>query len=304
MLSLIVCSRHPERLANLTRNVKDTIGCPHEWVVIDNASGEHTIFSAYNFGADQSQGEILCFLHEDIFFHSQDWSHVLMEHLADPTCGFVGVSGGSLMPRVPASWSAYDTISYLIQSKQEGKERVFITHGHFNGGHYKEAVALDGLFLAVRKDVFAHLRFDEETFHGFHGYYIDICLQAHVLGYHNRVVNNILIEHFSKGSPNRQWVENSQLLHRKWSPHLPIYTLYPGERKIEKCEQKYLLNTYMKRMIRASYNTDEIQDLLLSSLRHIKHTHHLAFRWYVRGLIYWQRLLKRPQTLIPLFRPA
>lgn len=304
MLSLIVCSRSPQRLDALTRNVESTIGCPHEWVVIDNTTGSHTLFTAYNQGVDQSQGEGLCFLHEDLCFHTQDWGVRLMEHLSDPTCGFVGVSGGSLMPRVPASWSAYDTISYLIQSKQEGKGQAFLTNGHFNSHHYQEAVALDGLFLAVRKPLFTQVRFDEATFHGFHGYDIDICLQAHVLGYRNRVINNILIEHFSKGTPNRQWVENSRLLNNKWRSSLPLYTTNPGEKKVEKCEQKYMLTIYMKRMIRASYDTDEIQQLLLTSLSHIKTTSNPAFRWYVRGLIYWRRLLKRPQTLIPLFRPS
>lgn len=304
MLSLIVCSRSPQRLGSLTRNVESTIGYPHEWVVIDNTTGHHTLFSAYNQGVNQSRGECLCFLHEDLFFHDQDWGQQLTEHLSDPTCGFVGVSGGSLMPRVPASWSAYDTISYLIQSKYEGKGRAFITNGHFNSSHYKEAVALDGLFLAARKALFKQVHFDEATFHGFHGYDIDICLQAHVLGYRNRVINNILIEHFSKGTPNRQWVENSQLLNHKWHSSLPLYITFPGEKPLETCEQKYMLTIFMKRMIRASYNTDEIQALLLTSLSHIKTTSKPIFRWYVRGLIYWRRLLKRPQTLIPMFRPS
>lgn len=304
MLSLIVCSKSPQRLDALTHNVEATVGCTHEWVVINNTSGKHTLFSAYNLGVKQSHGDHLCFLHEDLHFHTESWGELLIRHLSDPTCGFAGVSGGSLMPRVPASWSAYDAIKYFIQSEKEEQGGTFITNGHFNDKNYKEVVALDGLFLAANKTMFTQLRFDEETFNGFHMYDIDICLQAHVLGYRNRVINNILIEHFSKGTTNRQWVENSRLLNKKWGQSLPLYITHPGQKQLEKCEQHYLLKVYMKRMIRASYDTDEIQDLMLSSLSHIKSTRNVAFRWYVRGLIYWRRLLKQPQTLIPFFRHA
>lgn len=303
MLSLIVCSCSPKRLEALKRNVEATIGTPHEWVVVDNSGGNYSLFTAYNLGVAQSKGEGVCFLHEDLHFHQSNWGEHLQRHLSDPTCGFVGVAGGTLMPRVPATWSAFKVISHFLQGQPDRKKRVLKVKGHFNGDHYANVVALDGLFLAARKTLFEHVRFDDDTFQGYHGYDIDICLQAHVSGFRNRVVNDILIEHFSSGTPNRQWVENCLKNHHKWRSSLPLYTgERPEEGLLASYERRYLLSPFMKRMIRAGFNNSEIEATLVSSLSHIEACTAPTFRRRLRSLIRWKRLLKQPRSLIPKFR--
>ena len=41
-----------------------------------------------------------------------------------------------------------------------------------------EAVAVDGLFFAMRKSLFDTIRFDKDTFDRFHFYDLDICMQV------------------------------------------------------------------------------------------------------------------------------
>lgn len=50
-----------------------TVGYTYELIVIDNSEYKYSIFEAYNLGIERSSGEYLCFIHDDILFHSQDW---------------------------------------------------------------------------------------------------------------------------------------------------------------------------------------------------------------------------------------
>lgn len=75
MISIIICSRHHTLDEELRGNIKATIGNDilYEIVCIDNSNNCHSIFSAYEEGVKKAKGNYLCFMHEDIRFHSADW---------------------------------------------------------------------------------------------------------------------------------------------------------------------------------------------------------------------------------------
>ena len=73
MISCIICSRRSDISAELKENIASTIGCEYELVAIDNSKKEYSIFSAYNEGVRRANGEILCFMHEDILYHTQGY---------------------------------------------------------------------------------------------------------------------------------------------------------------------------------------------------------------------------------------
>lgn len=73
MISLIICSRTPTISEELSTNIAETIGCEYELVVIDNSKNEFSIFSAYNEGVKRSNGDVLCFMHDDILFRTLNW---------------------------------------------------------------------------------------------------------------------------------------------------------------------------------------------------------------------------------------
>ena len=74
MISIVVCSRHPKIDIFLEKNIKDTIGnVKYEIVWIDNSRSKYSIFEAYNEGVLRSEGEYICFMHEDIVYWSNDW---------------------------------------------------------------------------------------------------------------------------------------------------------------------------------------------------------------------------------------
>ena len=74
LISIIVCARDKKIAPSLSKNINSTIGdVDYEIVWIDNSSKQYSIFEAYNLGEQRSSGEYLCFMHEDILFHSNNW---------------------------------------------------------------------------------------------------------------------------------------------------------------------------------------------------------------------------------------
>lgn len=73
MISIAICSRTPDILAELRQNITETIGCDFEWVVVDNSQNQYNIFQAYNEGVRRAKGDVLCFCHDDVKFLSTEW---------------------------------------------------------------------------------------------------------------------------------------------------------------------------------------------------------------------------------------
>lgn len=300
MLSVIICSTQPFITDSLKKNINETIGVDYELILIDNSENQHTIFSAYNLGITKSNYSNICLMHQDIFFHSKDWGLKVCKHLEDKKCGLIGISGGTTVPRIPSPWSFYEITGFVLQSDKNRNKPELQNSGVFNDINYNQVITLDGVFLCARKELFKNIGFDELLFKGFHCYDIDICLQSHFAGFQNRVVNNILLEHQSKGKLDRQWVENSILLCDKWRKKLPVSISGISDELLVKREIKFMTRNYLKIMIRASFNNKEIKNCLYKYLEHIKKTHTWFFRISLSLRIFTIRLIKKPSSLFHL----
>lgn len=236
MLSIIICSRSPEAVAAISENVAATIGAPYELIAIDNSQNRYGICEAYNVGARQAQYELLCFMHEDIKFHTPDWGRVVAAILADPTVGVLGVAGSQYQLHAPSSWwfagEEYQRMQVL--HTVANKEPVLDLVNPANESLVDVAV-LDGIWLCSRKEVWAAHPFDAQTFPEFHFYDIDYCT-ALFPNYRVCVTFDILIEHFSLGSINKMWVTNSLKYYDKWRASLPFGTVRIAPAKEQKLE--------------------------------------------------------------------
>jgi len=224
MISIIVCCRYNTITSELTKNILETIGIEHELIIIDNSKNKYSIFSAYNEGLHRAKFPYLCFMHDDILFHTQDWGQKVIEHFKNPKIGVIGVAGGHFIPKTPASWASTKCVSLNII--QNSYEKNITTHNHFtkleySQGRSTDVVALDGVWICIPKTLFKTISFDEKTFNSFHFYDLDICFQARKAGYQAQVVNNILIEHFSWGNWDKTWYESANLFFNKWKDDLP-----------------------------------------------------------------------------------
>jgi hypothetical protein len=294
MITIILCSRTSNLSATLKKNIQETIGLEYELIIIDNSHKTYSIFSAYNQGISQSKYNTVCFVHEDVLFHTPHWGNIVLEHLKDPSVGFIGVAGGSLAPRIPAPWSFDQQVKFLRQFNKKNGYSAIQQCGSFNNLHFQTVVTLDGVFLACRKELFNSIQFDENTFDGFHCYDQDICLQARSIGLENRVINNLLLEHFSTGSQKREWIECQLKAWRKWKNDLPISIEKIKENDLQKKETHYLKNSFLKKMVRYGYTDREILDLFKEYYDFIalgsSSISTDAFR------LHWVRLLKKPSS--------
>lgn len=227
MISLIICSRRSDIPQTLKDNINSSIGVDYELVIIDNSNNRYSIFSAYNEGTRRAKYPYLCFMHEDILFHTKDWGVRVLEHFEDKTVGLIGVVGGHYIPKCPASWWSTECRSGLILQGQFIDEIYTIEKTVWR--RYKpdnsesvEVAVVDGLWFCVTKDLFLNIKFDEQVFSGFHCYDTDICFQILNTGYSVNVIFDILIEHQSYGNQDYSFYNERNKCFNKWVEKLPI----------------------------------------------------------------------------------
>lgn len=262
MLSIIVCSKSDDKFfRKFSENLHDTVGVAHEIIRIDNSKNEHSIFSAYNLGAKKSTKPFLCFVHEDVRFHTTDWGKKIIEQLEKPLTGIVGVAGSPSAGRIPAPWTWGKRYISIIQSeKKNGNRRMKrVKIPALNKLPALPCVLLDGVFFCMRRELMNQIQFDE-SFRGFHGYDMDISLQSHITGHTNFTAYNVEIEHFSRGHRNKEYYQNLLKLYKKWENQLPLYAENLPEREIALIErnERFLLKRLMAKLIVAGFETNEI----------------------------------------------
>ena len=227
MISLITCSRKSTIPASLEANIRETIGVPYEVIAVDNSENRYSIFEAYNLGASQAKYDLLCFMHDDILYQTDQWGRRLAAHLHNPSVGVVGVAGAVYKTAEDSPWwisNEGDFSRYcrynLIQHFKSGARHMLAPA---SGGEADTAdvVVLDGVWFSCRREIWERHPFDTSTYKGFHFYDLDFSLQAFVAGFRNKVCYDILIEHFSAGSLDGGWVQASALFHEKWKAVLP-----------------------------------------------------------------------------------
>lgn len=222
MISLITCSRSHDVSEELRQNVAATIGTEYEWIVVDNTSNDHSIFSAYNEGVSRSSGNVLCFMHDDILYNTHGWGAKVEKHFGDPSVGLIGVAGGKYLPNMPCTWFQSSS-DRCVNIKQHIDDEERLDYLNPDGTERSEVVAVDGVWFCIRKELFEKISFDE-SYGGFHMYDMDICMQVRNEGYKNYVVYDVLIEHMSIGNAKRDWMNAALAFWRKWESKLPQYT--------------------------------------------------------------------------------
>lgn len=299
MISIIICSRNSDISPVLKENIESTIGVNFELIVIDNSKHDYSIFSAYNNGVSRSRFPFLCFVHEDVCFHTKDWGKNLINHLSDKKTGIIGIAGGQMMTRIPAAWSVGGRYKNIIQHKSNGKSISLQKEPKYFSGIRHSAILLDGVFLSLRSELFHEIKFNEELT-GFHGYDHDISVQSIMAGYNNYVVFDILLEHLSEGNMNApDYSINLIKVYIKWKDFLPLFSPdIPKKVKtnVEKTEIR-LLGKLIRRMTRAGFSIRDIitnVNFFVDTLGTREARKQVRF---IRFKIFVERLIHAPQYL-------
>ena len=220
MFSVIICSVDPAKFAQIQRHYQQLFGNqPHELIGIHDAK---SLTEGYNRGVASAKGEFIIFCHDDIeFILPKDWLGRLKNHLGQ--FDIVGLAGTT---RLMYSMWIYAGPPYIFGQvahpagvpdwPEPYRLMVFSTPGPVVSG----IQALDGLFIAVRREVLDKIKFDEKTFDGFHCYDIDFTFSAHLAGYRLAVACDLPIIHQSVGNLNEDWQRDVERFLLKHGPRL------------------------------------------------------------------------------------
>ena len=246
MISIIICSRTKDISNDLSENIKNSIGFEYELVVIDNSENRYSIFEAYNLGIERSKGKYLCFVHDDILFHTPNWG-VISEEIfrQDSQIGLIGVAGAKTKTKMPSLWWSCpkeDKITFIIQHiPNQATERW---SSGFEKENWVEVMAIDGVFMVMRKD--ERIRFSSEM-KGFHNYDLNLSFECRKLGYKIMVTNEILIEHCSLGTIKGEWVDSTYDYYSLYKNSWPlILANNPVNKKQEIVNTVWFINECLK----------------------------------------------------------
>jgi GT2 family glycosyltransferase len=222
MISLVICSRTSQLNESLRQNIDKTIGTEYEIILIDNSKNKLSIFEAYNKGVELSKYSFICFMHDDIQYLTDNWGKLALAHFENNQVGAIGISGSPYLSLFPGPWWSSGLISKFIVEFDNQKETLVNISYKKPQNNAVEVVALDGVWLFVRKSVFNKIKFDNSSFKGYHFYDLDLSMQLKKSGFILLSVFDILIKHQSMGNINYSWVKNGFLFTNKWKSMLPI----------------------------------------------------------------------------------
>ena len=223
MISVIISSINDKLCAAVTENIAATIGVSYELVIIENKQGEFGLCEIYNQGAMQAQYDLLCFMHEDILIHTAEWGTKVSEILADTEIGLLGIIGAVYKSKAPSGiWCRTD--EHINRGRYycyNHKNERWLFERNPDNQQLSDVVAIDGLWMCTRKEVWEQHPFDAQTFTGFHMYDVDFSTQ--IFQTHRVCVTyDILMEHFSRGNWTRDWLDSVETYTKKWGACLPL----------------------------------------------------------------------------------
>lgn len=193
MISIIVCSHRPNRAA-FARQHYASLFSEHEieFILIDDA---RSLCEGYNRGITRSSGDVVVLSHDDVEFVLPDAAERIVSHLHD--FDLIGIAGTTKV--IDGGWyMAGDPYSYalVIQPDGDGYEVQLIGSGPLT---IPGVQALDGCFMACRREVAVAIGFDSYAFDGFHLYDIDFSYRAAMSGYALAVCRDLPLIHLSPG---------------------------------------------------------------------------------------------------------
>ncbi|MFT4192590.1 MAG: glycosyltransferase [Comamonas sp.] len=250
MISVVICSVRPDRLEKVRESIAATIGVAHEFRVIHNQIERLGICAAYNKAAQGATGDILCFVHEDVAMLTPGWGQRVLRHFAaDAELGLIGVAGSRYKSRTLSGWSQgneeLDCGNIHEGATLAAARRWMARPAAFAGATRVPVCVLDGVWLCVRRSVWAALRFDE-SIAGFHFYDIDFSLRCH-RSYRVAVVYDVDLLHFSTGTFGHEWAHAALAFHQVAADWLPASCAIADQDQMLRWERG-VQKSWLKRM--------------------------------------------------------
>lgn len=203
LVSVVACSIDDGKLAGLRASCERSFGpWPWELVAIRDA---RSLCEGMARGFAATRGGLVVFCHDDIEFLTPSLGPALSRALA--AADVVGVVGSTRLAGPAFAWAGKAFTRGLLAEPSRAGHGVDLVVYNPAPGVSGGLVALDGLFIAARREAVSAVGFDARTFDGFHLYDMDFCWRAHRSGLRLAVTSEIVVRHDSTGGFDARWEE-------------------------------------------------------------------------------------------------
>jgi len=173
----------------------------HEFVVVHDA---RSMADGYTRGLARARHPLVLFTHDDVELISDGPFEALDAALASHD--IVGLVGSRKVAGPGVTWAGHPHLHGWIaypSARHPGRwdTTLFSTESGVLGGMQ----ALDGVFIAARREAALAIGFDADTCDGFHFYDLDFTYRAHRAGLSLAVATDVVAVHASEGKFDESW---------------------------------------------------------------------------------------------------
>lgn len=199
--SFVVCSIDRAKFEAVSATFATRFaGVAHEVIRIPDA---RSLCEGYARGLARSGGEAVVFCHDDIDLLAPDVATRLATHLTHHD--IVGVAGATRVTGPAVFWAGHPWLHGWVSYRESGRTGYEVTAMSLAQPLVGDIAALDGVFIACRREAALSTGFDAATFDGFHHYDLDFSYRAHLAGRRLAVACDLGLVHMSKGSFGADW---------------------------------------------------------------------------------------------------
>ena len=179
MIAFGVCIGSEERYARYAQpGIERSVG---EKAAVLKRSGQDSILGAYNSILEEAQRipdlEALVLIHDDTEIRDPGFEAKLRKIFSDESIGLAGAIGARNVSSL--AWWEGDRRGRVSWNGPPGGDGPEV---YDFGTETADVDCVDGLLIALSPWAVRNLRFDDETFHGFHGYDVDFSFSARRAG--------------------------------------------------------------------------------------------------------------------------
>ncbi len=216
-VSIVICSIDAVKYARVCDNYRKLFGSREPEII--GIHDARSLAEGYNRGIAKARGDLLILSHDDIEILTADFADRIDRHLG--RFDLIGVAGTTRL--VTGKWEmAGDPYAFMLISSPVPEAGGYVTVLRGGGPLVAPGIqALDGVFMAMRRDVAASVPFDEAAFDHFHLYDLDFSFRAYRAGFALAVCRDIVLIHQSIGKFDATWDEYRRRFEAKHRAHLP-----------------------------------------------------------------------------------
>lgn len=229
LISFVTCTITPAKLERLRTSLTAAMGAsPWELVAVTDAK---SLCEGYSRGFDRARGEFIVFCHDDIEVLCDRFYDRLMS--AFDGADLIGVAGVDKLSGPALAWAGSPHLHGAVTHLQDAA--FYPSQFSSAGPRIDRAQALDGLFMATRRDVVELIGFDAVTFDGFDFYDVDFSYRTHLAGLRVRIQTNLHLVHASRGNFGPRYAFYSERFRQKFPEFAdvrPIERAYVHEARV------------------------------------------------------------------------